>query len=143
MQRFLSILKVAVLVNILISLVLGVSALVVVHEPFYFIYIGLSLFGNLFFPLLVASALHYLVWTKTGYKASVRGFLLHSFVLFASLQIILMVWAALEVVWDFSLENVAKHYNQEFGKMLWLTAFIALFIPLVYFILNKQSSLKK
>jgi hypothetical protein len=145
LQNFLRISKVAVLVNLFISLVIGVSASFAEKEPFYFIYIGMLLFGSLFVPLIIASALYYFIARKMKAQAVLASRLLQPATLFVAIQIGLLIWAALEVALDDSLKNIMNHYNREFGRMFWLTVFIAFAIPLTYFILdwrNKSKNVK-
>lgn len=142
MQSFLRILKVAVLVNFFISLVVGLAASFAEREPLYFLYVGILLFGSLFFPLIIASCLHYFIDKKINTHASFMNFLLQSVILIVAFQIGLVIWTIIEVVLDFTLENAVNHYNREFGSMFWLTVLIAFAIPLTAFFLDKRSKSK-
>jgi hypothetical protein len=122
-----------------------VSASFAEREPFYFVYIGILLFGSLFFPLIIASALYYFIARKIKAQAVLASRLLHSVTLFVVIQIGLLIWATLEVALDAGQKNIMNHYNREFGRMFWLTVFIAFAIPLTYFILdwrNKSKNVK-
>lgn len=142
MRSFLQILTVAIIVDVFISFVIGVSASFSEREPLYFIYVGILLFASLFFPLVIASALYHFIATRMNNRPFLVNLFLQSISLFVIIQFSLALWALLEVLSDFSSKKVISHYNQEFGKMFWLTFFVAFAIPLINLFLNRRKKPK-
>ena len=138
------ILIITIIIDLIISLTIGIIASFVERAPLYFIYIGMLILGSYFVPILIATALFFLV--KRGLKRSYnfRNLIFYSFLLFFVIQLGLLIWSMLDVIRynlgfsGFTIQRVISDYNREFARYILVTIFISFAIPVVDMLMSKR-----
>ena len=123
------ILIIAIVINLIISLTVGIAASIVEKTSLYFIYVGMLLFGSMFFPLLIATGLYFLIKHRLKKNYDWKGVVIYSFILLIVIQLGLIIWSMLAIIRynlgfsRFTIQNIIDDYKKEFSGFFLITIF--------------------
>ena len=135
---------ITIIIDLIISLTIGIIASIVERVPFYFIYIGMLIFGGYFIPILIATALFFLLKRGLKRRYNFRNIIYYSILLFFVIQFGLLIWSMLDVIKynlgfsDFTFQSVIVDYNKEFARLILVTIFISFAIPAIDMLISKR-----
>ena len=139
---------IAIIVNLIIGLTIGIATSLVEKEALLFIYVTIHLFGNFFIPLIIASALYFFIKKYFKQMSGLLGVVAYSALLFIVIQAGLFFWSMLDVIVynsgfeNFTLKNIISDYNREFARLLLVIIFSAIAIPVADILIKKRNLAK-
>lgn len=107
-------------------------------EDINFLYIGLFLFGNLFFPTLIGVLVYQLLKFKLPFINSPQKFIQHILSLILVFTIALTAWTIFDVIDDFTFENLKDDFKNQFLGFVPAALSIAIAIPILEVIFNSE-----
>ena len=107
-----------------------------------FLLVVIYMFGNIFIPTLIGVLLYQVIKKKLPIGNSTNRFILHITILILILVIGVLLWTMLDVINNFTIENLIEDFNRDFRGFIPFALVIAVAIPSIDILLTRKSLVK-